>query len=208
MNLREYFCTLQERENRAAQPLISKWPRTAVVDINNRLHLAFAGCRFQQNPLEVELSTTNQALGNLLANHFVTQMSRKLKGYVITDCKGQGYPDRCLVSSMSHKSYPFELKSTCAFDPQSTQRVILTCSSWKLRRFFVRPVNHILIMLLYERIREKVRIVDYRSDFLEPHTKVNARFEASLSKHLLSKANHMHFCGPLMGGSGNWGEIE
>jgi hypothetical protein len=91
------------------------------------------------------------------------------------------------------RRYALELKATRRFEPKSTNRMSLTCSSRKLRRHFVPPINHLLVTALCRRDGNKVWIYDFRTDFLEPSTKVNVRLEVSVSHHLLAKSTHASF---------------
>ena len=95
----------------------------------------------------------------------------------------------------NQRSYALELKATRSFEPKSNHRVILTCSSSKLRRHFVAPINHLLVTVFHKKEGNNVWIRNFRIDFLEPWTKVKVRLEASVSQHLLAKSPHASFWG-------------
>ena len=134
-------------------------------------------------------------MGNRLADYFATQLDQQLKVFKIQRCAGQGYPDRRLVRVANRRSYALELKATRSFEPKSNHRVILTCSSRKLRRHFVAPINHLLVTVFHKKEGNSVWITNFKIDFLEPWTKVKVRLEASVSQHLLAKSPHPSFWG-------------
>ncbi len=194
-SLGDYFGELASREGKSPLKLAARWTKREITSITRCLRNAFGRCRFEQKPLSVPSSVTGQALGNKLADHFAARLGEQLKLFKIHRCKGQGYPDRRLERVSSHRSYPLELKATTSFEPKSTNRVIITCSSGKLRRHFEAPVNHLFLTVLHTRKRNKVWIRNFRADFLEPWTKVRVRLEASVSQHLLTQDTHSSFWG-------------
>jgi hypothetical protein len=194
-SLADYFCELATREGKPRMKLTSKWPRREISNIRRCVKHAFQRCRFGRVPLTITSSVTGPALGNKLASYFALKLNAQLTGFGIRSCAGQGYPDRRLVRLGNNRAYALELKATRFFEPSSRHRVILTCSSGKLRRHFVPPIHHLLLTVFYRRKGNVIRVVDYRLDFLEPSTKVNVRLEASVSHHLLANASHPHFWG-------------
>ena len=196
-SLGDYFGELAKREGKSSLKLAARWARTEIRSITRCLRNAFARCHFEQEPLVVNANVTGQALGNKLASHFATKLGQELKLFKIQSCGGQGYPDRRLVRVSDRRSFPLELKATTAFEPTSTNRVILTCSSGKLRRHFISPINHLLLTVIHNRKGKSVWIKNFRADFLEPWSKVRVRLEASVSQHLLTKDFHASFwCKP------------
>ncbi len=194
-SLGDYFGELASREGKSPLKLAARWTKKEITCIKRCLRNAFERCRFGQKPLSIPSSVTGQALGNKLADHFAARLGEQLKLFRIQRCKGQGYPDRRLERISDHRSYPLELKATASFEPKSTNRVIITCSSGKLRRHFVAPINHLFLTVLHTRKGNKVWIRNFRADFLEPWTKVRVRLEASVSQHLLTQGSHSSFWG-------------
>lgn len=192
-SLEDYFGELVRREGKQPVCLAARWHRKDIKSISHCLRSAFTRCRFEQNPLRINSRITGQAMGNRLASFFAGQVGRELRHYQIGSCSGQGYPDRQLRQPSKKRSYALELKATSAFEPKSTNRVILTCSSTKLRRHFVGPINHLLLTVFYRKKRNQIWIRNFRLDFLEPWTKVNVRLEASVSQHLLANGKHASF---------------
>jgi hypothetical protein len=141
----------------------------------------------------VERKITDPAMGNRLASFFANKVGERLRNYRIESCSGQGYPDKRLVRMANQRAYALELKAAHSFEPKSNHRVILTCSSSKLRRHFVPPINHLLVTVFYRKHRNRVWIENLRLDFLEPWTKVRVRLEASVSQHLLAEGKHSSF---------------
>lgn len=194
-SLGDYFGELASREGKSPLKLAARWTKKEITSIKRCLRNAFKRCRFERKPLSIQSSVTGQALGNKLADHFAARLGENLRLFKIQRCKGQGYPDRRLERVSSYRSYPLELKATTSFEPKSTNRVIITCSSGKLRRHFVAPINHLFLTVLHTRKGNKVWIRNFRADFLEPWTKVRVRLEASVSQHLLTQASHSSFWG-------------
>lgn len=194
-NLGDYFGELACREGRPKTKLVAAWSSKEISRIRRCLKGAFDRCRFDERPLLLAKNITGQAMGNRLASYFATKVGTELRAFRIQSCAGQGYPDRCLLRMADKRRYALELKATRRFEPTSTNRMSLTCSSSKLRRHFAPPIRHLLVTALYKRDGSKVWIYDFRADFLEPSTKVNVRLEASVSHHILAKSNHASFWG-------------
>ena len=194
-NLGDYFGELMKRERKPKVNLAARWARKEIKSIARCLRNAFARCHFERRPLVVDSNVTGPAMGNQLASYFATQLDRQLRVFKIKHCAGQRYPDRWLERVSNHRSYALELKATRSFEPKSNHRVILTCSSRKLRRHFVAPINHLLVTVFHKKEGNNVWIRNFRIDFIEPWTKVKVRLEASVSQHLLAKSPHSSFWG-------------
>lgn len=191
--LDNYFCELSRREGNPGTELVARWSRKEVKSIRRCFSGAFSRCQFERYPLVVDQTITGQAMGNRLASYFATQIGQQLKLFRIQACPGQGYPDRSLVRVANRRAFPLELKATSQFEPKSNHRMALTCSTRKLRRFFAAPIRHLVITLLHKRKGNRIWITNFRTDFLEPGTKVRVRLEASVSHYLLSKGQHASF---------------
>lgn len=189
-SLDDYFNELTHREGGVANKLAASWPRNEISSISRCIRSAFKRCNFARTPLQLESKTSGPAMGNRLATHFAGELGRHLRTFAIQGCAGQGYPDRQLVRRNNGRACALELKATRSFEPKSTHRVILTCSSGKLQRHFVAPIRHLLLTVFYRKLGNRVWIQDFRLDFLEPTTKVNIRLEASVSHHLLAHSTH------------------
>lgn len=194
-NLGDYFGELVGREGATRKDLTARWHRKDVRSITQCLRNAFVRCRFTRRPLLVERNVSGPAMGNRVADFFAARMDEQLRNFQIKKCAGQGYPDRQLVRLQKDRRFALELKSTRTFEPKSTHRVILTCSSHKLQRHFGGPVHHLLVTIFYRKQGREIWINNFRLDFLEPSTKVNVRLEASLSHHLLANSTHPSFWG-------------
>jgi hypothetical protein len=197
-NLGDYFGELIGREGKPIMELAAQWPRKEIKCITRCFRNAFVRCHFEEHPLVVDPKVTGPAMGNQLASYFATQLDQQLGIFEIQRCSGQGYPDRRLLHVANQRSYALELKATCSFEPKSNHRVILTCSSTKLRRHFVAPIHHLLVTVFHKKEGTNVWIRNFRIDFLEPWTKVKVRLEASVSQHLLAKSPHPSFWGTKM----------
>jgi hypothetical protein len=137
-----------------------------------------------------------QKLGNRVADTLTDVVRQRLVNYQLHSCIGQGYPDHRLQPVKNDRSFAFELKAKTKFDPKDKNRETLTSGTTKLRRNFdmKKPICHLLTTVLYRRNRigrrYKITVERLRLDFLEPGTRVQKRFEASVNPNLLSKGNH------------------
>src|SRR5262249_20068986 len=152
---------------------------------------AFAESRIIEQTIPIRPGSTNQSIGNQVADFFVPMMNQHLQQYRIDACPGGGYPDKILVEIASRRTFPFELKATSTWDAaDSNRRVLTSSSSRKLRKQFPGAVNHVLATVLYVTGAGVSRVQSLRLDFIEPGTLVNIRLEASVSHRLLAEATH------------------
>jgi hypothetical protein len=193
--LREYYSRLQEFEGEAAVELIAPWQPQTVEAIRGDFAAAIDSGVFRGSTVRIPAGTSNQSIGNKVADFAATRVDTVLKHFRIESCSGAGYPDRVLRSLAHDSRYPAELKATSAWDPADSNRRVITSSSAKLRRQFNPPINHLLITFSYtlNTVTEQASITAVRMDFVEPDTIVNIRLEASVSHRLLSGAKHRHF---------------
>lgn len=192
-DLASYYQRLAEWEGRPAVELVSAWSSDDVEEITGDFRAAFAAAGFGGSPLTVGAATSNQSIGNKVAEFLVAEMNQHLQRFMIEPCSGAGYPDKRLVRRGGGAAFVFELKATSEFDPNDSNRIVLTSSSEKLRRYFRSPVLHLLATACYEQDGEEVTIQNLRLDFLEPTTPVNVRLEASVSQRLLARGTHRNF---------------
>jgi len=189
-DLATYYRNLATWEGKPVVELVAPWSQTDVQDIGNDFRTAFGLADLRGHPLTVGLGVTNQSIGNKVADFFVTNLNRHLGQFRIEDCSGAGYPDKRLVRLSDRGVFAFELKATSDFDPNDSNRIVLTSSSEKLRRYFRPPVFHILATACYGQKGTQIEIGRLRLDFLEPTTPVNVRLEASVSQRILARATH------------------
>lgn len=191
--LATYFGKLAKYEGTPVISLTSPWRTEDVKSITAEFTRALRRCTID---LYVPGATSTPALGNRVADALATGLEKHLSRYKLCPCRGQGYPDRRLLRIDDQRSFALELKAKTRFNPRDTNRVILTSGSRKLRRSFAprQPICHLLATVLYSKRREgrRCRIVidGLRFDFLEPWTRVQKRYEASVNQYLLSKGNH------------------
>ncbi len=82
------------------------------------------------------------------------------------------------------------MKATSDWNPNDSNRRVLTSSSTKLRAQFEAPIHYLLLTAIYRVEGGNARINGIRLDFLAPQTQVNVRLEASVSHKLLSNSTH------------------
>jgi len=188
--LAEYYNELQRREGLEPVELITEWAQSDADAISTAFRNAVVASQITEQGIPIRAGSTNQSIGNQVADFFVPAINQHLQNYRIDACPGGGYPDKILVEIASRRTFPFELKATSTWDVADSNRRVLTSSSRKLRQRFPGAVNHVLATLLYATAVGVSRINSLRLDFLEPSTLVNIRLEASVSHRLLAQATH------------------
>ena len=192
-NFYDYYNDLAVWEQNAVVSLIAAWNPTDVENIVGEFRTAFQKCAFATTFLAVPAGTSNQSIGNKVAEFFSNHMNRHLKGFRIEDCSGPGYPDKQLREVGAGRLFICEIKATSHFNPNDSNRIVLTSSSEKLRRKFTPPLHHLLVTACYVDHNGQLELQNARLDFLEPTTPVNVRLEASVSQRLLAQATHRNF---------------
>jgi hypothetical protein len=192
-DLASYYQSLADWEGKPAADLVGAWNSGDMEEIAGDFGAAFSAADFGSSPLTVGAATSNQSIGNKVAEFLVAGMNQHLGRFRIESCSGAGYPDKRLVRRGDGRVFAFELKATSEFDPNDSNRIVLTSSSDKLRRCFRPPVCHLLGTACYEQDGGEVEIQRLRLDFLEPSTPVNVRLEASVSQRLLARGTQRNF---------------
>jgi hypothetical protein len=193
--LRDYYLRLQEFEGGQPIELIAPWQSEIVEKIAADFAAAVGSGVLRDKTVRIPAGTSNQSIGNKVANFAATQIDPALRQFRIGGCSGPGYPDRILKNLADDRIYPTELKATSAWDPADSNRRVITSSSAKLRRRFSSPINHVLATFSYSlnTQTEEANITAVRLDFVEPDTIVNIRMEASVSHRLLAQSKHQSF---------------
>lgn len=186
----EYYNELQRREGLQPVELVAEWTEADTDAISAAFRNAFSASRIIEQTIPIRTGSTNQSIGNQVADFFVPFINQHLQQYRIDGCPGGGYPDKILVEIASRRTFPFELKATSTWDAADSNRRVLTSSSRKLRQRFPGAVNHVLATILYATGAGVSRVQSLRLDFIEPGTLVNIRLEASVSHRLLAEATH------------------
>jgi hypothetical protein len=186
----EYYNELQRREGLEPVELVAEWAQHDTDAIAAAFRTAVATSRITEQSIPIRAGSTNQSIGNQVADFFVSVINQHLQAYRIDACPGGGYPDKILVEIASRRTFPFELKATSTWDAADSNRRVLTSSSRKLRKRFPGAVNHVLATVLYATGAGVSRVQSVRLDFIEPSTPVNIRLEASVSHRLLAQATH------------------
>lgn len=187
----DYYTELQRREGLEPIELVAAWDQ----DMPDRISTAFRAAITASHILEQEIplreDSSNQSIGNQVADFFVPAINAHLEEFRIQPCPGGGYPDKVLVEAAPDRTFAFELKATSTWDESDSNRRVLTSSSRKLRQHFEgAAVNHVLATILYATENGRSRVRSLRLDFIEPDTLVNIRLEASVSHRLLGDAAH------------------
>lgn len=188
--LLDYYRELQLREGFEATDLVAEWDNVAVDEISTDFRSAMEKSQITKQAVPIRPGSSNQSVGNQVADFFTLQFPASLAGHVLRACAGAGYPDKILVRRRDGKAYPLELKATSGWNAADSNRRVLTSSSRKLRQQFQAPLNHLLATIIYDQSGNEWFITSLRLDFIGPNTLVNIRLEASVSHRLLAQATH------------------
>jgi hypothetical protein len=187
VNLEEYFEQLANWEELPAAELVAAWERGDIEGVTEDFRAAYDRTGFGARVLEVPAETSNQSIGNRVAEFFVGAIGPQLEAHRIDACRGPGYPDKRLVRLDAQRTFAFELKATSHFNRNDSNRIVLTCSSRKLREQFEAPINHLLGTVSYVKDGNQITVEHLRLDFLEPDSPVDVRLEGSVSQKGLSR---------------------
>ena len=190
-NLTDFFRDLLNREGQQYRELTHPWPQ----ELRNSIVVAFENAVSESSVkgsiCQLKPNSRNQSIGNQVEKYVVTKLGSVISGFLISKCRGRGYPDQTLIQKSSNLRIPLEMKATSNWNDKDTNRRVLTSSSGKLRAEFTEPIYHLLLTALYsDSDRDLVTIDTIRLDFLEPTTTVNVRFEASMSHKILVNDPH------------------
>ena len=96
ITLDEYYTQLQIHEGVTALRLVAPWLTSDVEAIITAFRAAFdaEGLRGALVPIRDE--STNQSIGNQVADFFIGLLHNRLPQHQVMPCPGQGYPDRTL----------------------------------------------------------------------------------------------------------------
>lgn len=187
MILAEYYADLLKWEDQPARELISEWPTELIERIKADVSNAVAAAKIIGSDCSLKIGSSNQSVGNQV-EAFIVEQVNAAGDFQIENCSGAGYPDRLLRDD--ELKIPLEMKATSDWNPNDSNRRVLTSSSAKIRAQFEAPIYHLLLTAIYKVEGNNARISGIRLDFLDPETQVNVRLEASVSHKLLSNATH------------------
>ena len=186
----EYYIELQRREGLEPIELVGAWDQNTPDRVSQSFRAGIEASRLLEQEIPLRERSSNQSVGNQVADYFVPAINAHLQGYRIDPCSGGGYPDKILVEIATGRAFAFELKATSTWDENDSNRRVLTSSSRKLRLRFAGAANHVLATILYSTENLRSRVISLRLDFIEPDTLVNIRLEASVSHRLLTQTTH------------------
>ena len=187
MTLADYYADLLKWENQSPRELVFEWPAELIECISADLRGAVENAKLIGSDCPLATGSSNQSWGNQVEAFIVAQVNAA-GDFQIRNCSGAGYPDRLLRDD--ERVIPLEMKATSAWNPNDSNRRVLTSSSAKLRAQFAAPIHHLLLTAIYQIEGANARVNGIRLDFLSPQTQVNVRLEASVSHKLLSNSAH------------------
>ena len=188
----EYYQDLLELEELQEQELISAWLPDLIAEVTNDIRQAVENSNLINSLCPIQPNSSNQSIGNQIASHLSDRLNEQLQNFNLSRCLGQeGYPDRILVRLADDSRHlSFEIKSTSNWNPNDSNRRVLTSSSSKLRQNFNLPIYHLICTVIYQMENNFAMICAVRFDFIEPNTNVKVRLEASVSHRILSNGEH------------------
>ncbi|MEK6564905.1 MAG: hypothetical protein AABZ65_07775 [Candidatus Omnitrophota bacterium] len=191
--LKNYYKDLLVWEEIPHIELVNAWPPKLITKIKSDIRQAvnsgsIIGLRCSLRP-----HSSNQSIGNQVEDKTLPILSDKMLKFDLGKCSGAGYPDRVLTQKKTRLRIPLEVKATSDWNPNDSNRRVLTSSSEKIRKEFKSPIHHLLLTVLYHKKGDVVIVEHIRLDFLEPTTSVSVRLEASVNHKILSYGTHTSF---------------
>ncbi len=192
-SLSDYYCDLLVWENIPHTELVHAWDTALITKIEKDIRVSIQSKGVIGLKCPIRAGSTNQSIGNQVEEHAIPIVAQGINSFSLSKCSGSGYPDRLLTELSSKLRIPLEVKATSDWNPNDSNRRVLTSSSVKIRSRFTKPIYHLLFTLLY-RIETGFAVVEHiRLDFLEPTTPVSVRLEASVNHKILSHGTHTSF---------------
>ena len=185
----EYYKDLLEWENTEHRELISVWREDLATEIEQDFKQAVINAKIKDSFCSIRENSTNQSIGNQVEIYAIGELNKFLKVFAIESCLGAGYPDRVLAKG-DFKQVALEMKATSSWNPNDSNRRVLTSSSKRLRERFIAPIYHLICTIIYQNQNPQYKIEAVRLDFIEPQTQVSVRLEASVNHKILASGNH------------------
>jgi len=185
----EYYKDLLKWEEVDVQELITNWDLDLIAEIITDFEQSIGASSLIGSLCQIRENSSNQSIGNQAQVFTIEKLNHQLKVFTIENCSGAGYPDTILTKD-AFRHIALEFKATSDWNPNNSNRRVLTSSSKKLRSKFVLPIYHLLCTVIYQIEGESARVVAMRLDFIEPTTQVSVRLEASVNHKTLTGAEH------------------
>ncbi len=185
----EYYRELLERESIEQCELVSAWQVDLVAEIEQDFEQTITNSGIKDSFCPIRENSKNQSIGNQTEFYAVEKLNENLRTFAIESCVGRGYPDRILAKG-TFKQIALEMKATSKWNPNDSNRRVLTSSSKKLRERFAAPIYHLICTVIYQNQNQPYKIEMVRFDFIEPNTTVSIRLEASVNHKILASGNH------------------
>lgn len=183
----EYYEDLLDWEGVKQRELITVWRENLITEIVQDFEQAVTNSKLKGSLCPIRENSTNQSVGNQVESYAIEELNKFLKVFAVENCSGAGYPDKILAKD-DFKQIALEMKATSNWNPSDSNRRVLTSSSKKIREIFIAPIYHLICTIIYQNRIYTIEAV--RLDFIEPHTPVSVRLEASVNHKLLASGNH------------------
>lgn len=96
--LAEYYRELQLREGLDPLELVAEWNPASVEAISADFRAAAIASHIIEQVVPLRAGSSNQSIGNQVAEFFALQFPTHLGRYDLRACAGAGYPDKILTS--------------------------------------------------------------------------------------------------------------
>lgn len=188
MTFSEFYIELQKREGFEPKSLVDAWPADLASEVEEDFLQGVNNQPLKGSVCPIRPGSSNQSIGNQVEAYVVPKLASGLHKFRLEKCSGAGYPDRQL--RCADLLIPLEVKATGDWNPNDSNRRVLTSSSEKIRKHFKSPIYHLLCTVLYTAETGGTRIDAIRLDFLEPRSAVSVRLEVSVNHKLLATGKH------------------
>jgi hypothetical protein len=138
----EYYAEVQRREGLEPVELVAEWAEADSDAISTAFRNAFIASRITEQTIPIRTGSTNQSIGNQVADFFVPVINEHLQQYRIDACPGGGYLDKIFVEIGSARTFPFELRQP----PRGMQPIQTGASSLRHRANCVSGSPRLSIM--------------------------------------------------------------
>jgi hypothetical protein len=125
----DYYRELQICEGLTPTELIAEWDNTAVNEISADFSAAMTNSQMTQQVVPIRPGSSNQSVGNQVADFFTLQFPAFLAKHVIPACSDAGYPDKILQSLPKYITPTSRRPNVSLTQPHFIiERVLVSCA--------------------------------------------------------------------------------
>ena len=98
-NLRSFYERLLRWEGQKPQLLVHEWPFDLREAVKDAFGQAVKDTSLRNSVCQLKEGSTNQSVGNQVEKHCIEKLRGVVEGFTISDCTGEGYPDKVLTQN-------------------------------------------------------------------------------------------------------------